>query len=76
MGGGLLLVVFLLLTSALEPARSAEKKVETFKAYVDSNLCAHLMLGPISPERIDCSRSTFKQGSQPLLVRLQDNTLF
>src|SRR5690242_3788992 len=34
------------------------------------------MLGPISPEAVDCSRSAFKQCLEPLLVRLQDNTLF
>ncbi|HTF62139.1 MAG TPA: BON domain-containing protein [Edaphobacter sp.] len=76
MRGRGVLVVILLMTTALETAITAEKKVETFKAYADSDLCAHLMLGPISPERIECSRTTYKQGSEPLLVRLQDSTLF
>lgn len=76
MGSRLLLAALLVLTPVLDPARSADKPTETFKAYVDSDVCAHLMLGPISPERVECSRSTHKQGSAPLLVRLQDNTLF
>jgi len=34
------------------------------------------MLGPISPERIECSQSTYKQGAAPQLVRLTDNLVF
>jgi osmotically-inducible protein OsmY len=68
--------VILLFALALETARTDDKKVETFKAYADSDLCAHLMLGPISPERIECSRTTHKKGSEPVLVRLQDNQVF
>lgn len=67
------LVVLLLTLTAAETALTAEKKVETFNAYVDSNICAHLMLGPITPQRIECSRTTHKQGSEIELVRLQDN---
>jgi osmotically-inducible protein OsmY len=70
------LVFAMLITTAQETARTAEKKVETFRAYVDSDVCAHLMLGPITPERIDCSRTTYKQGSGPLLMRLDDSMLF
>ena len=76
MQGRELVSVVLLSTMALEPARTAESKVETFTAYADSDLCAHLMLGPISPERIECSRTTYKKGSEPVLVRLQDNQVF
>ena len=76
MRGRGLLSVFLLITMAPERAGTAEKTVETFKAYADSDLCAHLMLGPISPERIECSRTTHKKGSEPVLVRLQDNQIF
>ena len=60
----------------LETASTAEKKMESFTAYADSDLCAHLMLGPISPERIECSRTTHKKGSEPVLVRLEDNQVF
>jgi osmotically-inducible protein OsmY len=48
-------------------------EVSTFAAYVDSDLCARLMLGPITPARIECSQSTHKQGSDPVLVRLSNN---
>ena len=69
-------VAFLLMMVSVETATTAEKQVETFNAYADSDLCSHLMVGPISPERIECSRSTHKAGSEAVLVRLQDNTVF
>jgi osmotically-inducible protein OsmY len=52
---------------------AADKKIETFNAYVDADICAHLMLGPITPEREECSRKTVKDGDQPVVVRLRDN---
>ena len=45
----------------------------TFYAYVDSNVCARLLLGPITEERIKCSVDTMKEGSDSALVRLSDN---
>ena len=51
----------------------AAQEVSSFPAYVDSDLCARLMLGPITPDRIGCSQSTFKEGSQPVVVRLRNN---
>lgn len=45
----------------------------TFYAYVDSNVCARLLLGPITEERIKCSVDTLKEGSDPVVVRLSDN---
>ena len=48
----------------------------TFHAYVDSDLCARLMLGPISTARVECSQKTYKEGSDPVLVRLNDNVVF
>jgi osmotically-inducible protein OsmY len=51
-------------------------KLTTFQGYADSDLCARLMLGAISPERIQCSQSTYKQGALPALVRLSDNLVF
>ena len=48
-------------------------EVSSFKAYVDSDLCARLMLGPITPERMACSQKTHKEGSEPVLVRLSNN---
>jgi len=51
-------------------------EISNFHAYVDSDLCARLMLGPITPERIQCSQSTYKEGSHPVLVRLSNNMVF
>ena len=45
----------------------------TFRAYVDSEICARLMLGPISPARITCSQRTSGEGAGPVLVRLSNN---
>ncbi len=63
------LIVFLL-PGAIFPA---EKEVSTFPAYIDSDLCARLMLGPITQERMDCSTKTVKEGSNPVAVRLANN---
>jgi hyperosmotically inducible periplasmic protein len=52
---------------------SAADEVSMFKAYVDTDLCARLMLGPITTERIACSQQTYKEGSGPVLVRLSNN---
>lgn len=52
---------------------AAEKEISTFPAYVDSDLCARLMLGPITSERVACSQQTHKEGSEPVLVRLSNN---
>ena len=51
-------------------------EVTTFHAYVDSDVCARLMLGPITAQRTECSQKTYKEGADPLLVRLSDNTVF
>jgi hyperosmotically inducible periplasmic protein len=51
----------------------AAQEVSTFPTYIDSDLCARLMLGPITPERVHCSQSTYKEGSQPVAVRLRNN---
>jgi osmotically-inducible protein OsmY len=52
---------------------AADKEISTFKAYVDSDLCARLMLGPITSERVACGQKTHKEGSEPVLVRLSNN---
>lgn len=49
---------------------------QTFPGYVDSDLCAHLMLGPITDERTECSRNTYKQGSELVIARLTDYSVF
>jgi hyperosmotically inducible periplasmic protein len=49
------------------------EEIQEFPAYVDSDLCAHLMLGPINTARVECSQKTHKDGSNPVVVRLRDN---
>jgi hyperosmotically inducible periplasmic protein len=49
------------------------EEIQDFPAYVDSDLCAHLMLGPINTARVECSKKTHKDGSNPVVVRLRDN---
>ena len=68
----LLVMVSLLFSSGV----CVSEEVSTFHAYVDSDLCARLMLGPITSSRIECSQKTHKEGSNPVLVRLLDNTVF
>ena len=51
-------------------------EISIFHAYVDTDICARLMLGPITESRVDCSLKTFKKGSNPVLVRLKDNAVF
>jgi osmotically-inducible protein OsmY len=67
--------VFLAATLALPLAVClfAADEVSAFRAYVDSDLCARLMLGPITMARIECSQKTYKEGSNPVLVQLRNN---
>jgi hyperosmotically inducible protein len=51
----------------------AAEEISTFAAYVDSDICARLMLGPITTPRLECSKSTFKDGCGPVLVQLRNN---
>jgi osmotically-inducible protein OsmY len=48
-------------------------EISTFHAYIDSDLCARLMLGPITNSRVQCAMQTFNEGSSPVIVRLNDN---
>jgi len=68
--------VVLLAASAALCFAADPSKIQTIQGYADSDICARLMLGPISPERIECSQSTHKQGAAPQLVRLTDNLIF
>jgi hyperosmotically inducible protein len=52
------------------------EEISTFSTYVDSDICARLMLGPITTPRVECSKSTFKDGCEPVLVRLSNNMVF
>ena len=56
--------------------KKKDDKISTFYAYVDSDVCARLMLGPITQDRIDCSKKAYKQGSNIVIVRLDDNVVF
>jgi osmotically-inducible protein OsmY len=67
-----LVVLSLLLGSVV----CVSDEVATFHAYVDSDLCARLMLGPITEARVSCSEKTHKEGSNAVVVRLKDNTVF
>ncbi len=57
----------------LPGALFAADEVSTIRAYVDSDLCARIMLGPITSARIECSQSTVKDGTDPVLVQLRNN---
>ena len=53
----------------------SEKAVESsFHAYVDSEICAHLMLGPITDKRIECSKDTHAEGDRPARTTLSSPT--
>lgn len=54
----------------------AADETSTFRAYVDTDICARLMLGPITPERMACSEKMGKEKNELLLVRLSNNMLF
>jgi hyperosmotically inducible protein len=60
---------------AFSGAASAAE-ITTIKAYVDTDVCAHLLLGPITTNRTECSTKAFKQGDQPVLVQLSNNSVF
>jgi osmotically-inducible protein OsmY len=67
-----LVVLSLLLGSVV----CVSDEATTFPAYIDSDLCARLMLGPITEARVSCSEKTHKEGSNAVVVRLKDNTVF
>jgi len=52
---------------------AADIPMETFHAYVDSDICAHLMLGPVNAPRVACSQKTAKDGADPVLVKMANN---
>jgi len=51
-------------------------EISTFRAYVDTDICARLMLGPITPERRGCTQQMGKDKNEPVLVRLSNNMVF
>ncbi len=54
----------------------AADEISTFRSYVDTDLCARLMLGPITQSRIGCSQQTAKDRAETVLVRLSNNMVF
>jgi hyperosmotically inducible protein len=62
-----------LAVTAVQLSPGADPAASTFNAYVDSDLCSRLMLGPITEGRVECSKDTYQQGSNAVLVRLSDN---
>ena len=74
MKNAMLAIVVLLLAGG---SGLSEKAVESkFHAYVDSEICARLMLGPITDKRIECSKETHEKGDRPAIVRVSDNSVF
>jgi osmotically-inducible protein OsmY len=63
----------LLATAAACGYLTAGDEVSTIPAYVDTDVCSHLLVGPITTDRNNCSKSTFKEGSEAVLVRLSNN---
>src|SRR6187402_833701 len=61
--GGTMRTTLLPALVLLLPGGLSAAEVSVFRGYVDSDLCARLMLGPITPSRIECSQSTVKEGS-------------
>jgi BON domain len=68
--------VLILLFGIAFPVFIHAQEISTFNAYVDSDICARLMLGPINASRVECSQQTYKDGSNPVLVNLNNNALF
>ena len=70
---GTFLLSMVLLVSSAVTLTAADQPPESLHTYVDSFICARLMLGPISESRIGCSISTAKDGANPVLVLLHNN---
>ena len=51
-------------------------EISTFRSYVDTGICARLMLGPITPSRIECGQKSLKENAEVVLVRLSNNMVF
>jgi osmotically-inducible protein OsmY len=68
-----LLLLVALVIAARGTLDSADEPAETFHAYVDTDICARLMLGLIDQPRISCTMSTAKEGAQPVLIRMANN---
>nr|MCU0246656.1 hypothetical protein [Bryobacter sp.] len=66
----------LILTALAAAAFGTAAESTTIKAYVDTSVCSHLLLGTISTQRMDCSKKAFKEWDEPVLVALENNQVF
>jgi hyperosmotically inducible periplasmic protein len=69
-------ITLLTITILLCQGAFGADEIATIRAYVDTNLCARLMPGPITPSHIECSQRSGKEKVQPVLVRLSNNMIF
>ena len=69
-------IALLTMFTLLSQYASAADEVSTFRSYVDTDVCARLMLGPITPSRVSCSQQTGKDKPETVLVRLSNNMVF
>jgi hyperosmotically inducible protein len=67
---------FLGMIVVLSQVALAADEVSTFLSYVETDICARLMLGPITPARVNCSQTTAKEKPETVLVRLRNNMVF
>jgi osmotically-inducible protein OsmY len=65
--------ILLQVSALLLPCGLLAQEGSPFHAYIDSDLCARLMLGPITESRVACSKSTYKDGAEPVVVQLRNN---
>src|SRR5215831_16504089 len=68
--------IALLAAALLYPSGVWAAEISTFHAYVDTDICARLWTGAITPSRMECSQSTGKDHAEPVLVRLTNNMVF
>jgi BON domain len=69
----ILLLLPAVITASSGLSSAASLPIETFPAYIDSDICARLMLGAIDDERISCGVKTYKNGAGVVVIRLQNN---
>jgi osmotically-inducible protein OsmY len=51
-------------------------EISSVQTYVDTDVCSHLLIGPITTDRVECSKTSVNEGSDPVLVRLSNNMVF
>ena len=70
-----LIAILVLLVLPCQSGFGADE-ISTIRAYVDTDICARLLLGPISDERKECSAKMGKDKNEPVLVGLSNNMVF